>query len=319
MSTRRQIQEWVSKRFAILVAVGVASLSVALWQALVAREHVQIRRAVEQETLNLRTEIKERLDPQINALDRLARRWEMRGGTPREEWEADAMHYLADQTGQWRISWIDPSYIARWTVPTQPTTYRGVNLAREERRRVAMEAARETREAKVTLANNMFGDNRGLLVFVPLFVGERFDGFIQGIFRTPELLDPLLSEHASLGFSTSVSDDEKEIASHRTSDRQEYLQWLQETEVEVHNLIWHIQVWPGPELVADIRSSLPEATLAAGLLLALLMSLTVRLARTARIHAQEVGETNQELEEQITERKRAEEALQFTQFASSAR
>ncbi|MCH7979256.1 MAG: CHASE domain-containing protein, partial [Acidobacteria bacterium] len=288
MSTRRQIQEWVSKRFAVLVAVVVASFAVVLWQALIVHEHAQIKLAVEQEALTLRANIQARIEPEILALVRMAKRWEAHGGTPREEWEADAIHYLADQTGQWRISWIDPSYIARWTVPTQPTTYRGVNLAREERRRVAMEAARETREAKVTLANNMFGDNRGLLVFVPLFVGERFDGFIQGIFRTPELLDPLLSEHASLGFSTSVSDDEKEIASHRTSDRQEYLQWLQETEVEIRNIHWRIQVWPKPELIANVRSSLPEVALAAGLLLAFLLSVAIRQTQSSRLRTQEV-------------------------------
>ncbi|MCZ6490716.1 MAG: hypothetical protein O7A06_09315, partial [Acidobacteria bacterium] len=139
MSTRRQIQEWVSKRFAILVAVVVASFAVVLWQALIVHEHAQIKLAVEQEALTLRANIQARIEPEILALVRMAKRWEAHGGTPREAWEADAMHYLADQTGQWRISWIDPSYIARWTVPTQPTTYRGVNLAREERRRVAME------------------------------------------------------------------------------------------------------------------------------------------------------------------------------------
>ena len=73
MSTRRQIQEWVSKRLAILVAVVVASFAVVLWQALIAHEHAQITLTVEQEANNLRIEIKERLDPQINALERLAR------------------------------------------------------------------------------------------------------------------------------------------------------------------------------------------------------------------------------------------------------
>ena len=110
MSTRRQIQEWVSKRLAILVAVGVASFSVVLWQVLIAHEHAQITLTVEQEALNLRIEIIERIEPEILALERMAMRWETRGGTPREEWEADARLYLTHQTGQLGIAWVDTSY-----------------------------------------------------------------------------------------------------------------------------------------------------------------------------------------------------------------
>ena len=44
-------------------------------------------------------------------------------------------------------------------------------------------------------------------------------------------------------------------------------------------------------------------------LLAILLAFTVHLARTAKLHAQEVGLANQELEKQITERNRTENAL----------
>ena len=82
------------------VVVVCAVPSVLLWQALTAREHAQIQFAVEQETLTLRTEIIERIEPKILALERMAMRWEIRGGTPREEWEADGARYIADQTGK---------------------------------------------------------------------------------------------------------------------------------------------------------------------------------------------------------------------------
>ena len=83
MSTLTQLREWLSGRLSILVAVGVASLSLALWQAIATHERAQVARAVEQETLTLRTEIKERIEPKILALVLLARRWELRGGTSR--------------------------------------------------------------------------------------------------------------------------------------------------------------------------------------------------------------------------------------------
>ena len=313
MSTRRQIQAWVSKRLAILVAVGVASLAVVLWQALIEREHAQIQFAVEQQAIMLQTEIIERIETKIFALERMARRWELRGGTPREEWEADAALYLTHQTGLRRITWVDSSYIAGWTVPELLASYRGVNRASEERRRVALEAAREMREARVTFADNLLGNNKGFLVFVPLFVGERFDGYIQGIIRTEDLFGPLLAEHDSLGYTILLFDGEEEIVKVFEGNRQDYPEWLQETEIELRNATLRIQVWPGPELVAKMRSSLPELALAAGLLLALLMLLTLRLAQRAKFREQEVGLANRELEEEITERKQAEEALRKSQ------
>ena len=45
-----QLREWTSRKLAILVAVGVASLAVVLWQALITREHAQIKLAVQQES-----------------------------------------------------------------------------------------------------------------------------------------------------------------------------------------------------------------------------------------------------------------------------
>ena len=68
MSTLTQLRERISRRLAILVVVVVASLSVVLWQALVAREHAQIKLAVEQTTHALSTEIQERIEPKIQAL-----------------------------------------------------------------------------------------------------------------------------------------------------------------------------------------------------------------------------------------------------------
>ena len=48
-----QLREWASRRLAMLVVVGVASLAVLLWQALTAREHNQVKLAVEQGTFTL--------------------------------------------------------------------------------------------------------------------------------------------------------------------------------------------------------------------------------------------------------------------------
>ena len=133
--------------------------------------------------------------------------------------------------------------------------------------------------------SNCSGGEKGFLVFVPLFVDERFDGYITGTFWIQQLLEPLLADHASLGYSIALIDGEEEVINNSEGNRPDHPEWLQETEVEVRNVTWRIQVWPKPELVAKVRSSLPEVALGAGLMLALLMSLTIRLAQKKMLYA----------------------------------
>ena len=310
LSKTTQLREWISRRLPILIAIGVASLSVVLWQALIEREHTQIQFAVEQQAIILQSEIIERIEPKILALVRMAKRWEIRGGTPREEWEIDATLSVVDQPGLRGIAWTDPSYILRWVPRLEGRRiYIGRNTGRNELLRAALEEARESREMQVTRSIELFDGDMGFMVFVPLFVGERFDGYIVGIFRILESLDPLLSEHASLGYSIALFDGEEEIANSSDASRQEHPAWLEETSVEIRNVTWRVQVWAGPELLANMRSSLPEVVLATGLLLALLLAFTARLVQTAKLHARDVGLANQGLEQQITERKQTEEEL----------
>ena len=166
MSSFTQLKNWISPRLAVLVAFGVASLSVVLWHALVTREHAQIKLAVEQTTHALSAEIKERVEPKILALVRMARRWEAQGGTSREEWEADALLYLTHQTGQQSISWVDSSYHVRWPAPLEGREiYEGVNVAREEQRRLVLDTARERREVGVTRVVELFGGRDGIPCF----------------------------------------------------------------------------------------------------------------------------------------------------------
>ena len=58
---------------------------------------------------------------------------------------------------------------------------------------------------------------------------------------------------------------------------------------------------------AQVQSILPEVALAMGLLMALLLTLTVRLAQTARLRAKELESASQELKDEMSERKRVEE------------
>lgn len=92
-----------------------------------------------------------RIEDQIQALERLARRWELRGGLSRTDWELDARQLVRDFRHMQAVEWIDASFRVRWIVPLEGNEAAlDLDLAFEERRRSALEDARDRRAVTLT-------------------------------------------------------------------------------------------------------------------------------------------------------------------------
>ena len=290
MKETKITKHMITKQWIWLLVMICVTLSVVLRQMLIRQEHRQIERTIAGEAHSVGTKIKELLEPRTLTLLRMGKHWEIAGGMSRKAWEAEAALSIDHQPGLRGIAWVDSSSHVRWSVPLENSESRkGLDASREERRREAVEAARDRREMTVTRPLELFQGVNGFMVFVPLFVGEHFDGFILGVFRIRELLDPLLSEQASLGYSIAVFDGEEEIYRRFDGSRGLEEEWGRETEIQHHNLNWRIRIWPSAEMLDEAQSAVPDLALAAGLLMTFLMALTVSLAQTARLRAQEAG------------------------------
>ncbi|MFQ5829716.1 MAG: PAS domain S-box protein, partial [Candidatus Methylomirabilia bacterium] len=296
----------------LAISVGIAAVTVALvlWQALLVHERADAHRMIEEQASDLRTEMQDLIELRILALVRMAKHWEMERGTPKEEWEADAALYVAHDSSYQAIEWVDPSFHVRWIVPLEGNEAAlDLDLAFEERRRVALEVAREQREVTLTRTADLVQGDKGLLAYVPLFPGGDFHGFILGVFRVAKLLDAILAEKIALGYSVAVFDGEEEIYSRYDAQRQHEEEWAQEMEVDIHNVTWRVRMWPRSEWLTKAQSPLPHVVLAVGLVMGVLLTLTVHLAQTAQRRTREVQRANEELEEENTQRTRAEEEL----------
>lgn len=213
------MQRWLP----LLVGGGVLTTTLFLWQALAAQERAYIEQETQLAAASVKSEIAALMESRIQALVRMSERWERRGKTPKEDWEFEAGLNVRDFKGFQSIEWVDPSFQVRWIVPRVGNeSSQNLNLALEQRRRTALEAARNRREVTVTQSVDVVQGSKGFLVDIPIFQGDNFGGYIVGVFRTDTVFDTIFEgeQSAAPGYGIAVFDGEEEIYRHDNGSRQ---------------------------------------------------------------------------------------------------
>jgi len=67
-----------------------------------------------------------------------------------------------------------------------------LDLSLDTRRQIPLQVARDLREIVLTHNILLAQRGQGFIAIFPLFVGERFDGFIVGVFQFQTLFDSIL-------------------------------------------------------------------------------------------------------------------------------
>lgn len=283
--------------------IGLAVLVIILWQSLIAQERLQAIHFIESQADNLVVKIQNSMRQQILAIGRMARRWENQGGTPHALWSADAIHYLQHNKGLEAIMWVDPSTHVSWIEPMSGNeTTRNLYPALESRSTRALETARLKHAVVATRNIELHPGGKAIIVYYPLYIDGRFDGYIGGVFRIAKLFKSILNNLAGKDFAIEVFDGNEEIY-RRIDAGVVYEPNLIRTQlISIINLDWNLRLLPSQKLLVDQTSLLPLIELIVGLLLALLLALVVD-----RVHAAQYRASVLELE--VAERKRTQEAL----------
>ncbi len=134
---------WLS----LLIAILLCILFAGLWWILKKQEEANRRKAIAVEAQKALDIIHVDINNRIQSLQRMVNRWEIRGGTPEQEFISDAQAHLSDDPGYQAIEWVDESFQVRWIIPLAGNeSAQDLNLAFEEHRRIALEVARERRQ-----------------------------------------------------------------------------------------------------------------------------------------------------------------------------
>ena len=304
-STQRGIQ-W----FPVIVTLSFIMAALFLWNALKRQEDVHIRRTIELGSTAVKKEFEEVMESRVLSLNRMAGRWETRGGTPEKEWRSDAENYVRDNPDYQAVGWVNPAFEVRWIIPLEGNEKAvGVNLGLEERRRTALKQAQDKNETTVTHAIDLVQGGKGFVVYVPPFPDKGFDGFISGVFRVQQFVETILNEDTLSRYSIEIFDGEENIYSH--SIPQAKKGQTSEIKINLRGVVWRMRIGLNPEYLQKLGSPLKTVTLIFGIVMSVLLGLTTYLIQLVRFRAGGLKELNQKLKNEIGERQGIEVSLEL--------
>ena len=279
----------------ILVGLVGVTITLCMWQALIVQQRAQSELLVKTEAANLRSEIAGNIRIRVQALHRMAERWEQNGKPSEESWEASARLNLKDFPGLVALCWSDSSRKERWTAQLPGDQFR-VDLDTVFDLEHSLPVSFSDQGiARVTPAIDLGQKGRAFYLYVPVFESGRVSGFIIGAQTVQEFVDEATAE-VNLGhdYAVAVLDGKTQIYGGDIGGQRSQ-QTKQKTEVEFPGTTWQIWVWPKATTVSQFGSNVPIATLIVGLLSALMLSGSVRLAQNARRNARRAEQASKAL------------------------
>ncbi|MBD2435706.1 PAS domain S-box protein [Nostoc sp. FACHB-110] len=241
----------------------------------------------------------------------MGKHWQRHGGLKEDEWRSQAIDYIKDLGGYQAIEWVDSSLKVRWTVPeTENAAFQNLELNHKPQLRVYLESRRNLRQTTVSHAIKLTQDEPGFLAYVPLWIGEQFDGFISGVFQLKILLNSAINWPQD--YQVRIFEGGRLIYGPEKLLPQ-LIPWYGEVNVTLSDINWQVQVFPTTELLDKLRSPLPNVVLIFGLIVSTTFTLSIHLIQGTELRNQHIAAINQELAQRIKEQKNTESALRASE------
>ena len=234
---------------------------------------------------------------------------------------------LDDYPSDFFLQFIDANYEERAFFGRQGTNPRS-NLSADPRIQSVLDSfTLAAKDPVLSRPIHLADGGTAIAVVAPVFRGSVLTGFAIALVDVERALSETLAALGYIGYSVSVEENSEIIYRTPRAAREYDETWAQSADLELPGLRWNIRVWPDPETLSAIRSPLPELALVLGGVLGLLLMLTVQSARTAHVRSRELREArdrlekrfhertvalkevNRDLQEEISERKRAEHSV----------
>jgi len=224
--------------------------------------------------------MEDRINADIDVLDRMARRWTNGNGEIWEAWEADASEFLSDMPEVRAIEWADTNFQIQRVIPIEGNeAARGLDLLRvlDEGDRL-LEAA-GTGELFVTDAIELAQGGTGFVAYQPLYVDGEFRGLMIAVFDVSRLVDLLVQ--SDFGRETTIAFGQDGAVFGVTSEGG-IEQFSSQVEAVFRGREWEVTICAKQVLLSRFLTLGPALTLLGGLILGLALASAVYASQRAR-------------------------------------
>lgn len=216
-------------------------------------------------------------------------------GTPREQWLADARNYIEDFDALTTVEWVDSTYHVQWIVPLEGNEKAvGLNIIFNDERKKALEGAAQEHVLTLTPPLDMVQGYHAFISYAPIYIDDRFEGFIAGIYDTDIFINSMLSEQDHKLFHLRVSDQQKTVFQN-AEDSTFDTSFAVSNNIKLFNREWMITISPKPEFFVMEKTLLPEIALLLGALFALLVGFAIYTAQISSLRSKMLREKSDKL------------------------
>ncbi|MHC4874288.1 MAG: sensor domain-containing diguanylate cyclase [Planctomycetota bacterium] len=302
--------KWVSI-FIFLLLSGIVTI---LWLTLNKNENEKQQQLLKTEAENLANYLRADMRSRIPALQRMVKRWETRGNIPENEFILDAQSYIEDYPGFQAIEWVDKTFHVRWIIPLSGNEKaKGLNLAFEMKRRIALEKARDRKKPTMTSPINLVQGGKGFLIYFPIYINGKFNGFILAVFRIQEWLDFTFSIRESQeeleNFIASVAINKEKVFEQTHYNKSKTNKLSGKSNIDILGNIFNIECYPSKIFDNRYSNILNMIIVIAGYIMSFLIAVTVYLLQKSNIESWKSSLVAESLEIEIKKQKETEEEL----------
>lgn len=288
--------------------------AIFLRQSLVAHQRADLQRVVGMMTAGSLAELGTFTQSMTRALDHIAGEWEAAGRLPAAQWRHQCRLVL-ERLGRPRaVEWLDDDGNIVDVVVPEPERRGGARepsppLDAEARAALAGARARRAAAATPAFASDADAQRWSFRLVVPLFRDGRADGFVSALFSVDDVVDDLLATLIH-DYVVTIDEDGRQIYGPRDPD---LLAPCPACDPYAFDLPggrrWQLEVRPSPEVRTAIASGLPQIILAAGALIAALLTAMLQALARQRRGARALALTNRSLQGEVHSRRIAEQEL----------
>lgn len=265
--------------FGVLLIIEIVYGAHLINQVVKKQVHNYIQQLVNQTADLIKVEADSRLEARIFALNHLGTTMQLSEKSPLEkEWVKDAHQIVQLFPGFKAIEWVDPNYKIRWVAPLVGNEAFILKRIHEEEERLSvLSRVKQTRSVLFSDSMELVDGGRGFLLYVPVYRGEAFQGFLVGVINYDSLFSVLFADDVVPGYSISAYVEDEMVYQRGEQDPGLKQRWAHEVTFDYQNLDFRFLIWPDHVLVGQEGRVIGSTLMFIGGLIVVLMLMALGL------------------------------------------